>query len=137
MYANEGPRSTRVEFFPCPCSTIICIQHVDFSKAVRLPEIVATILNTTDDKKTLVSCIQVSRLWAEEATACLSRSDPPIDALLALNRPDRLQYYTNKIDTLGTFISELFTPCSEYNKICKTHLISKDSACLSTYKSSH
>lgn len=85
------------------------------SKAVRLPEIVATILNTIDDKKTLVSCIQVNRPWAEEATACLWRSDPPIDALLALNRPDRLQYYANKIVTLGTFISEPFTPCSEYN----------------------
>jgi len=70
-------------------------------KAIQIPEIVSTILYTINDPETLRSCVQVNKLWADEATTCLWRSDPPIDALLALSSPDRVQYYANKIITLG------------------------------------
>lgn len=73
------------------------------SKTIALPELVVMILNAIDDAKTLASCALVNRMWAEEATTCLWRSDPPIDALLALDGPERLQYYADKIVLLGTY----------------------------------
>ena len=47
-------------------------------------------------------------MWAKEAVPFLWSLDPPLDALLALERPHRLQHYANSIKTLGRSISVEF-----------------------------
>lgn len=87
-----------------------------------MPEIVANIVNVIDDTKTLASCAQVNRLWAEEAIPCHWRADPPISALLALalDLPDRLQYYANMIVSLGTYIWALQQLAAVYELLSRT-----------------
>lgn len=85
-----------------PLTPRIIPPNIDMSPHLS-PEIILIILNAIDDAKTLASCAQVSRMWAEEATTCLWKFDPPIDALLAIDSQERLQYSANKIVSLGKY----------------------------------
>lgn len=67
------------------------------SQAVELPEIVAAIMEHLPDNRTLVAALQVSKLWAEEATTVLWQDYPPISALIQIEDAERLQYYANKV----------------------------------------
>lgn len=67
------------------------------SQAVELPEIVAAIMEQLPDTRDLFAALQVSRLWAEEATTVLWQDYPSISALIQIEDAERLQYYANKI----------------------------------------
>ena len=67
------------------------------SQAVELPEIVAAIMEQLTDNRTLFAALQVSRLWAEEATTVLWQDYPSISALIQIEDAERLQYYANKV----------------------------------------
>ena len=67
------------------------------SQAVELPEIVAAIMEQLPDTRDLFAALQVSRLWAEEATTVLWQDYPSISALIQIVDAERLQYYANKI----------------------------------------
>ena len=71
------------------------------SQAVRLPEIVAAILEHLDNKKALFAALQVNRLWSDEATTLLWLVDPPHWAFSNIKDAERLQYYAKKISSLG------------------------------------
>ena len=67
------------------------------SQAVELPEIVAAIMERLPDNGALFVALQVSRLWAEEATTILWQNYPSISALIQIEDAERLQYYANKV----------------------------------------
>ena len=67
------------------------------SQAVELPEIVAAIMEQLRGNKALFAALQVSRLWAEEATTVLWQDYPSISALIQIEDAERLQYYANKV----------------------------------------
>ena len=67
------------------------------SQAVELPEIVAAIMERLPDNRTLFAALQVSKLWAEEATTVLWQDYPSISALIQIEDAERLQYYANKV----------------------------------------
>ena len=67
------------------------------SLALELPEIVAEIMKQLPDNRTLFAALQVSRLWAEEATTVLWQNYPSISALIQIEDAERLQYYANKV----------------------------------------
>ena len=67
------------------------------SQAVELPEIVAAIMEQLPDNRTLFAALQVSKLWAEEATTVLWKDYPSISALIQILDAERLQYYANKV----------------------------------------
>ena len=71
------------------------------SQALGLPEIVAAILEQLRDYKALFAAVQVSRLWADEATTILWRETPPIQDIVHICDVERLQYYANKVRFLG------------------------------------
>ena len=73
-------------------------------RALRLPEIVAEILshipNGRRGKSSLLACVKVNKLWADEATSFLWSRDVPIEALAALHLTRRLRYYSAKVRIL-------------------------------------
>lgn len=69
------------------------------SQALRLPEILAPILEQLGDNEALFAALQVNRLWADEATTILWRDGPPIGSMGRIS-VERLQYYDNKIRRL-------------------------------------
>ena len=76
------------------------------SQAVGLPEIVAAILEQTDNTKALWAALQVNRLWADEATTLLWRENSPINALHRIKDNKRRQYYADKISSLDALSRE-------------------------------
>lgn len=69
-------------------------------QVLGLPELVAAILDQICDAPSRFACAQVNKLFAEVATSLLWAYTPPISALAAL-RNDRLQYYAEKIISIG------------------------------------
>ncbi len=72
------------------------------TQALALPELVAIILSHVSERRSLFACIQVNRLWADEAVTFLWSQYPPLRALKALEDFDssRLDYYASKICAL-------------------------------------
>ena len=56
--------------------------------------------NLRSDRRSLFRCLQVNRLWFEEATTCLWSQNPPIYAFLNVTEPERLQFYADKVGCL-------------------------------------
>jgi len=106
------------------------------SKVLRLPELVHTIFNFLDndhDTSALAACMQVNRLWAEEAVVLLwrtcgsGRSDSSHLAAMA-ESPDRLQWYARCITALF-FARAAFSPGSSAYEVedeAKHHLVFQD-----------
>ena len=69
------------------------------SQALKLSEIVATIMEQLPNNRTLFAALQVSRLWAEEATTVLWQDYPSISALVQIEDAKRIQYYANKVSS--------------------------------------
>ena len=67
--------------------------------ALRLPEILAAILSQVADPRTLFACVQVSKLWADEASNVLW-DQPPILELARVNPTSRRQWYAAKVRRL-------------------------------------
>lgn len=57
----------------------------------------ATVLHHINNRRVLFACVQVNRLWFEEATTCLWKNKPPVATLLKLASRERQQYYASKI----------------------------------------
>ena len=76
--------------------------------ALGLPEVVGEILSNIQENRTLFICVQVNKLWANEACNHLWRVNPPYSALLAFHRNSRLDYYTSKIETFSFYDSKDF-----------------------------
>lgn len=70
------------------------------AQAMRLPEIVAAILEEVHGARDLFAALRVNKLWTDEATTILWHVDPPIRALVCIEDAGRLQYYPNKVTTL-------------------------------------
>ena len=66
-------------------------------QCLELPEIVANVVQHIIDEADLFACVQVNKLWAEEATSCLWEPCPPVEILASFRNLDRIQYYANKI----------------------------------------
>lgn len=62
-----------------------------------LAEIVATVLSYVEGKGSLFACVQVNKLWAEEATTCLWSNSPPLGALRTMPSYVRQQHYASKV----------------------------------------
>lgn len=71
------------------------------SQALRLPEIVAAILEQLKDEKALFAALQVNKLWADEATTLLWRVRPQTLDLARIQDAERLQYYADKVSFLN------------------------------------
>ena len=76
------------------------------SQAVRLPEIVAMILEHLKDNKALFAALQVNKLWADEATTLLWREYPQTMDLSSIEDVERLQYYADKISVLSIELND-------------------------------
>ncbi len=81
------------------------------SKALRLPEIVAAILEFLENSQDLFSALQVNTLWSDEATTSLWRVEPPMEAFSGINDVERLQYYADKITSLA------FNDCNDAREL--------------------
>ena len=81
------------------------------SKALRLPEIVAAILEYLEDTQDFFSALQVNTLWSDEATTILWRVEPLMEAFSGINSVERFQYYADKITSLA------FHHCNDVRKL--------------------
>ena len=87
------------------------------------------IAELADDKTTLVSCAQVCRLWAAEATSLLWQNANLPSTLVDHMEPARIQFYAKKIRSLDLFLespwrkflSGVEFPCLSKIRITATH----------------
>ena len=86
---------------------------------MRLPEIVAAILEHLQHHKDILAAVQVNRLWAAEATTRLWRIYPQIQDLARIEDIERLQCYANKISVLGIRLVD--DECEGHQKLRDVH----------------
>ena len=93
--------------------------HTAASVALQIHEIVKSLMEALqDDKRSLVVCAQVCKLWADEATAIIWEESvryPIFRKILALKQVDssRLKWYARKIRVLD------LSPC--INRLALAH----------------